>query len=350
MNNEQWYRLFRALAFQLNPETAHDLTLRALRVTHQIGLLKPLVSAPINAPKTVMGLTFSNAVGLAAGMDKNGDCIDAFGALGFGFIEVGTVTPRPQPGNPRPRLFRLPQARALINRLGFNNKGIDYLVNRLQRTRYAGIIGVNIGKNFDTPLENAAQDYIHCLRQAYPYANYVVVNISSPNTPGLRQLQAIDQLPALLAALKKEQLALANQHGAYKPLLVKIAPDLDEASITAMGKLFGEMKIDGVIATNTTIQRVGVEGLPAAEQTGGLSGAPVRERATDVIRQLAYSLNASADAPDSGIPIIGVGGIMSAEDAREKFEAGASLVQIFSGLIYRGPTLITEIAALRNVD
>ncbi len=331
------YSFIRSIFFSLDAETAHGLGLRAIRDAHRLGMLCLLAPRIKARPRTVMGLDFPNPVGLAAGMDKNGDYIDALGALGFGFIEIGTVTPRPQPGNPQPRLFRLPKANAIINRMGFNNKGVDYLVSSVKRSGYKGILGINIGKNFDTPIEKAADDYLTCLRKVYPYASYVAVNISSPNTKNLRQLQQSDELENLLAALKAEQKSLAGQHGKYVPLALKIAPDLDTEQVIAIADLLLKHGIDGVIATNTTIGREGVEGLPHADESGGLSGAPLRKKSTAVIRQLSLALQGK-------IPIIGVGGILNGLDAAEKIQAGASLVQIYTGLIYRGPELVAECA------
>jgi len=285
-----------------------------------------------------MGLEFPNPVGLAAGLDKNGEHIDSLAALGFGFIEVGTVTPRPQPGNPTPRLFRIPEARALVNRMGFNNDGVERLMDNVARARYRGILGINIGKNFDTPIERAADDYLYCLRKVHAAASYVVVNISSPNTANLRQLQQSDQLDRLLGTLTGENRKLAARHGRTVPLAVKIAPDLNAEELRQMAASFVRHRVDAVIATNTTISREGVEGLENAGEMGGLSGAPLKIRSTAVLRELARSL-------DDRIPIIGVGGIFAAADAREKLVAGASLVQLYSGLIYEGPGLVRRIAA-----
>jgi dihydroorotate dehydrogenase len=282
-----------------------------------------------------MGITFPNPVGLAAGLDKNGEHVDALAALGFGFIEVGTVTPRPQPGNPRPRLFRIPQACALVNRMGFNNLGVDRLVYNLSRARYRGILGVNIGKNFDTPIERAAADYVTCMRKIYALASYLVVNISSPNTANLRRLQGNDELDRLLATLKTEQQALFQASGRYVPLTVKIAPDLSEEQVEGIAHVLISHGTDGVIATNTTVARTGVEGLPHGDEIGGLSGAPLRERSTAVVRKLRAVLRGR-------IPIIGVGGILRGEEAVEKIAAGASLIQLYSGLIYTGPHLVFE--------
>jgi len=335
------YPLLRPLLFTLDPETAHHAALDALKSAHNLGLLCG-VRRPPDSPRMVMGLTFPNPVGLAAGMDKNGAYIDALAALGFGFIEIGTVTPRPQPGNPRPRMFRLPEAQGIINRLGFNNYGMDALIENVKRAKFRGILGINIGKNADTPIEHAANDYLTCLRKAYTHASYVTVNISSPNTQNLRQLQGGDELDALLTQLKAQQEALADLHGKYVPLAVKIAPDLDGGQIRQIAELLIKHRIDGVIATNTTLSREGVANLPHANEAGGLSGAPVREKSTAVIRQLAAAL-------DGALPIIGVGGILNGADAVEKIEAGASLVQFYSGMIYRGPELVGEvIEALRQ--
>ena len=335
------YSFIRPLLFSLDPETAHHLTLEALQVSHQTGLLKIFHKPPIDDPKKLMGLTFANPVGLAAGLDKNGEYIDALAALGFGFIEIGTVTPRPQPGNPKPRLFRLPQAKAIINRMGFNNLGVEALVENVKRAKFRGILGINIGKNFNTPIERAANDYLICLRRVYAHASYVVINISSPNTANLRQLQGSDELDALLAQLKSEQAILAELHGKYVPLVVKIAPDLDYEKIRQIAILLLNHRMDGVIATNTTLSRTGVEHLPLHTESGGLSGAPLGDRATTVIRELSAALHGE-------IPIIGVGGIMDGTHAAEKIQAGASLVQLYSGLIYRGTGLINECAATIN--
>lgn len=289
-----------------------------------------------------MGLTFPNPVGLAAGLDKDGAYIDGLAALGFGFIEIGTVTPRAQPGNPKPRMFRLPEAQALINRMGFNNGGVDAFVRNVQASRFyqeeRGILGLNIGKNADTPIERATDDYLYCLNKVYPYAAYVTVNISSPNTKNLRQLQQASEIDALLSALKMAQSRLADKHGRYVPLVLKIAPDLDDEQIDTIASALLRNRIDGVIATNTTITRDAVQGLTHANETGGLSGAPVRDLSTRVIRSLHQVLQGE-------IPIIGVGGILSGADASEKMAAGASLIQLYTGLIYRGPELVIECAS-----
>jgi dihydroorotate dehydrogenase len=337
------YRLLRPLLFQLDPERAHRLTLATLDAAHSLRLSPLIAPSLAPAPVQVMGLAFPNPVGLAAGLDKNAEHVDALATLGFGFIEVGTVTPRPQAGNPQPRLFRLPAARALINRLGFNNLGVDRLVHNLTRVKYRGVLGINIGKNFDTPIERATGDYVAAMRKAYPLASYLTINISSPNTRDLRQLQGESELPRLLAALKAEQQALAVSHARYVPLAVKIAPDLSDEQVGQVARLLLEYGIDGVIATNTTVSRVGVQGLSFAQEDGGLSGQPLREQATRVIRQLHAALG-------ERIPIIGVGGIMNAQDAKEKLAAGAKLLQLYTGLIYAGPRLVKDcVAALGSL-
>ncbi|MDX1569094.1 MAG: quinone-dependent dihydroorotate dehydrogenase [Xanthomonadales bacterium] len=331
------YGLARTALFRLPPEVAHDVALNSLRRAHALGLA-PLFSARVeNRPCTVFGLEFPNPVGLAAGLDKNGDYIEALGAMGFGFIEVGTVTPRPQPGNPKPRVFRIPQRHALINRLGFNNKGVDHLVERLRRCRNQGIVGVNIGKNKDTPNDRAVDDYVHCLRKVYVHSAYITINVSSPNTEGLRDLQSGSVLGGLLDALLDERDGLASHHGAYRPLLVKIAPDLSQSQVEELARLFSSRKPDGVIATNTTVDHGAVAGLPHGDEDGGLSGEPLMGPATDVLGQLRTVL-------DEDIPLIGVGGILQGADAARKREAGADLVQIYTGFIYRGPELIAECA------
>ena len=331
------YALLRPLLFALDGETSHNLTLKSLRVAHEFGLTR-LWRRPVAAPKTLMGLTFPNPVGLAAGLDKNGAHIDALASFGFGFIEIGTVTPRPQPGNPRPRLFRIPEARAIINRMGFNNDGLEPLIRNVERSRYQGILGINIGKNADTPIEHAADDYLICLTAVFPYASYVAVNISSPNTESLRDLQRADALDDLLGQLKARRDVLTAQHHRRVPLVLKIAPDLDGKEIAGVADLLLKHAIDGVIATNTTLARDTVADLPRGNEAGGLSGAPLRDRSNEVIRQLFQALHGR-------IPIIGVGGIINAEDARQKIDAGANLVQVYSGLIYRGPRLIPELVA-----
>jgi dihydroorotate dehydrogenase len=330
------YPLLRPLLFSLDAETAHEVTLKLLKAAQLSGLSKLVYPTLENKPVTVMGLDFKNPVGLAAGLDKNGDYIAALDALGFGFLEIGTATPRPQPGNPKPRLFRLPEHEAIINRMGFNNSGIDHLLTQAQQSGYSGILGINIGKNFDTPIENATADYLIGLRKVYSSASYITINISSPNTKNLRQLQQGDELKVLIATLKNEQLILQEEQGFYVPLAVKIAPDLSDEEISHIAKLLLEFEIDGVIATNTTISRDLIAGHPFAIEAGGLSGAPVKNQATHVLRVLASELN-------SQVAIIAAGGILSATDAQEKLAAGASLVQVYSGLIYRGPQLIADI-------
>lgn len=330
------YPLLRPLLFSLDPETAHEVTLHLLNVAQRLKLSSLLYPVLEDKPVNCMGLTFKNPVGLAAGMDKNGDYIDALAALGFGFIEIGTVTPRPQPGNPKPRLFRLPEHNAIINRMGFNNLGVNHLLDRVKRSRYEGILGINIGKNFDTPIADAGNDYLLGLRKAYPLASYVTINISSPNTQNLRQLQQGDDIKKLIASLKEEQLKLRQQHGRYVPLVLKIAPDLNDDEIRHIARLLLEYVVDGVIATNTTVARDTITGHKHAGEAGGLSGAPVKEKSTYVVRSLAAELNGR-------IPVIAAGGILSPEDAEEKLAAGASLVQLYSGLIYRGPELIADI-------
>lgn len=327
------YSLIRPLLFSLDPEMAHEITLKLLAATGKIGGRQPKKASDTTV--TVMGLDFPNRVGLAAGLDKNGVAVDGLARLGFGFLEVGTVTPRPQPGNPAPRLFRLPQQQAIINRMGFNNLGIDALIERLGQARYQGILGVNIGKNFDTPIEHAADDYLLCLDKAYPHADYVAINISSPNTKNLRQLQGAAELATLLTALKNRQQMLADRHSRYVPIALKIAPDLDADQIADIADALRRHRIDAVIATNTTLSREGVEQSPLAAEAGGLSGAPLFERSTAVVHALA-------DALAGEIPIIAAGGITTGARARAKLEAGATLVQIYSGLIYRGPALVQE--------
>ena len=329
------YELARPLLFALDPETAHELTISAMA---RIGRLLPSAT-PIKAtPVSVMGIEFPNRVGLAAGLDKNGEAIDGLARLGFGAIEIGTVTPQPQPGNPKPRMFRLPEVHGIINRMGFNNHGVDALVANVGAAKYRGVLGINIGKNFDTPIENAVDDYLACLEKVYPLAHYVTVNISSPNTKNLRALQGASELDGLLGPLKSAQARLADTHGRYVPLALKIAPDLDDAQITNITDALRRHRIDAVIATNTTIARDAVQGLRHGDEQGGLSGAPVREASTRVIRALAVHLAGE-------LPIIGVGGILGGRDAKEKLDAGASLVQLYSGLIYRGPALVRECVA-----
>lgn len=342
MSDKLLYALARPLLFSLDPETAHNLTLPALKNAAACGLTA-LAGKPAPDPRTLMGITFPNPVGLAAGLDKDGTYIDGLAALGFGFIEVGTVTPRAQPGNPKPRIFRLPQAHAVINRMGFNNGGVDAFVANVQASKFyqnkEGVLGLNIGKNADTPIERAADDYLHCLEKVYPYASYVTVNISSPNTKNLRQLQGGSELDALLSQLKEAQQRLADKHKRYVPIALKIAPDVDDEQVKSISAALLRHKMDAVIATNTTITRDAVKGLPHADETGGLSGAPVFTMSNEVIRALKAELG-------DALPIIGVGGILSGENARAKVDAGASLVQLYTGLIYRGPALVKECAAV----
>ena len=329
------YSLVRPLLFALDAEKAHQLTLQSLALLARLGLAPAAPPAPPACAREVMGLRFSNPVGLAAGLDKNGEYIDALARLGFGFIEIGTVTPRPQRGNPRPRLFRLPAARAVINRLGFNNGGADRLVDNVRRAAYRGVLGINIGKNADTPLDRAADDYVACLRKVYPHASYVAINISSPNTRDLRQLQEAGELDHLLGTIKSEQQRLADTHGRHVPIAVKIAPDLDARQIADIAGLLQRHRVEAVIATNTTTARDGVAGMAHAAETGGLSGAPLHSRATGVVGELSRALQGA-------IPVIAVGGILSGADAADKVIAGASLVQIYTGLVYRGPALVRE--------
>ncbi|MBU2966281.1 quinone-dependent dihydroorotate dehydrogenase [Amphritea sp. 2_MG-2023] len=329
------YQAARSLLFKLDPETAHDLSLNSLNLMASVGLNSLIRCKTLSQPVDVMGIKFPNPVGLAAGLDKNGIAIDGMAALGFGFVEVGTVTPRPQPGNPKPRLFRIPEHQAIINRMGFNNQGVDTLLKNIEKSRYDGILGINIGKNFDTAVENAIDDYLICMRKVYDKATYITVNVSSPNTPGLRSLQFGDSLNELLAALKTEQARLALLHGKYVPVAVKIAPDMSEEEFGLVAAALKSYEMDGVIATNTTLSRAGVEDSPVAQEAGGLSGVPVRNAATKAIRILSRELGGA-------LPIIGVGGITNGFDAAEKIEAGASLVQVYSGFIYRGPELIAE--------
>lgn len=330
------FDLARKALFMLPAETAHDLTLKTLASAEAFHLL-PSCGIPLpHKPVSVCGIDFPNPVGLAAGLDKNAECIDAFAALGFGFIEVGTVTPRPQPGNPQPRLFRLPSSQAIINRMGFNNHGVDVLVGNVRRARYQGVLGINIGKNKDTPNERALDDYLVCLRKVYELASYIAVNISSPNTPGLRTLQHGDALRNLLGGLKEEQESLGQATGKRVPLLVKISPDSTPAEVSDMADVLVEFEVDGVIATNTTAGRAGVEGMPHAGEQGGLSGAPLADLSRSVVAQLSRDLRGR-------LPIIGVGGICSSVDALAMREAGASLVQVYTGFIYRGPQLVRDI-------
>ncbi|PSU93180.1 quinone-dependent dihydroorotate dehydrogenase [Photobacterium kishitanii] len=330
------YRIARSAIFQLDAEKAHDLAIqnfsRFTGTPLDIFYRQHVPERPVE----VMGITFKNPVGLAAGLDKNGECIDAFGAMGFGFVEVGTVTPRPQSGNDKPRLFRLIPAEGIINRFGFNNLGVDNLVENVKKSTYDGVIGINIGKNKDTPIEKGAEDYLICMEKVYQYAGYIAVNISSPNTPGLRSLQYGEALDDLLSQLKQKQTELAEKHGKYVPLALKIAPDLDDQEIVQVCESLIRNNIDGVIGTNTTLDRTLVEGMDHCDEMGGLSGRPLQNKSTEVIRKMAIAL-------DGALPIIGVGGIDSAMAAREKMQAGAQLVQVYTGFIYHGPRLVKDI-------
>lgn len=327
------YPLARRILFNLDAETAHHLSLEVLSKLQAIGLRGK--AQPSGKSVRCMGLNFPNAVGLAAGLDKDGIAIDALGGLGFGAIEIGTLTPRPQPGNEAPRLFRIIEAEGIINRMGFNNGGIDAALPHAVQRRYKGILGINIGKNKVTPNENAVDDYLYCFRAAAAAADYIAVNFSSPNTPGLRELQSAEALRTLLAPLKDAQKELADKTGKYTPIAVKIAPDLGDEQLAAMADVFAELKMDGVIATNTTISRESVQGMAHATETGGLSGTPIRDMSTEIIRKLRGYL-------DPKIPIIGVGGITNGADAAEKISAGATLIQIYSGFIFRGPKLVHD--------
>src|SRR5688500_14039467 len=330
------YGLARPFLFTLDAERAHGLGLAALEAAYRSGMNPLLATKPAPLPTRAFGLTFANPVGLAAGLDKNGAHIDALLSLGFGFVEVGTVTPRPQAGNPKPRMFRLARHRAIINRLGFNNDGVDALVRNVERAqRKGGLLGINIGKNKDTPNESAADDYLHCLQRVYPLADYVTVNISSPNTAGLRELQEEQALRRLVATLREAQEKLGAQHGRRVPMLVKISPDLSDEDIDAAGRVLGDLGVDGLIATNTTVARIAIQGARWANEQGGLSGEPLMGRATAVLRRLRTRL------PEH-IPMIGVGGILHGADAATKMAAGANLVQVYTGLVYRGPALIAE--------
>ncbi len=330
--NPPFYPLLRKLLFLLPPEVAHTVALGALDWSPF--RMEPIVTG--EGPIEVMGLRFPNRLGLAAGLDKNGDHVNALGGLGFGFIEIGTVTPRPQAGNSRPRLFRLPEAQALINRMGFNNKGVDYLVERVQQRRYAGVLGINVGKNFSTPVERALDDYLIGLRKVFPVADYVTVNISSPNTPGLRDLQQVQALEGLLGPLKTAQQALQETHARTVPLAVKVAPDLAQENIEMMAEVFNRLEIDAVIATNTTLARDGVAGIRQSDEAGGLSGRPLFSQATAVTRAFRSALR-----PE--VALIAAGGVFTREDFLAKRAAGAELVQVYTGFIYRGPGIVREL-------
>ncbi len=328
------YPLLRSLLFSLPPEMSHHLSLMALQTLAQCQLLKaPTFKNKVSTK--IMAIDFPNPVGLAAGFDKNGDYLEGLQALGFGFIEIGTLTPKPQPGNPKPRLFRLKQDQALINRMGFNNKGIDYAIKKIQKSTFSGVLGINIGKNKETPLHQAIDDYLYCFRKAYTVADYITVNLSSPNTPGLRLLQSGEALQKLLSTLKKEQLILSEQHKKYTPLVIKVAPDLTKLDCLEMANQFIKYRVDGIIATNTTTQRYHIQNKFSHEQ-GGLSGAPLTQTATEVLSWLSEYLEGT-------IPIIGVGGIMSSEGAIQKMQQGASLIQLYTGFVFHGPALIKSI-------
>ncbi len=328
------YSLLRKVLFVTDPETAHALALEGLRLGHSVGAMGILCRS-VRQPVTVMGLEFPNPVGMAAGMDKNGDYIDALGSVGFGFIEVGTVTPRPQPGNPKPRVFRIEKANAMINRLGFNNKGVDHMVRQAKRRSFKGILGINIGKNFDTPNDKAIDDYLICMEKVYPHADYITINVSSPNTKNLRDLQDADQLDGLLGTLNNRRLELAGEHGKRVPLTVKVAPDLDSQQISDIAEVVVRSEFDGLIATNTTISREQVKGLRHANEQGGLSGAPVKDRANRVLAAFRAAL-------PKEIALIGTGGITDGADAAEKIRLGADLVQFYTGFVYRGPDLVAD--------
>ncbi|WP_105623528.1 quinone-dependent dihydroorotate dehydrogenase [Cronobacter malonaticus] len=331
-----YYPFVRKALFQLDPERAHELTFQQMRRITGTPLEALLHQKVPSKPVTCMGLTFKNPLGLAAGLDKNGECIDALGAMGFGSVEIGTVTPRPQPGNDKPRLFRLVEAEGLINRMGFNNLGVDNLVENVKKAHFDGVLGINIGKNKDTPVEQGKDDYLICMEKVFPYAGYIAINISSPNTPGLRSLQYGDALDDLLAAIKNQQQLLSQKHHKYVPVAVKIAPDLSLEELIQVADSLVRHNIDGVIATNTTLDRSLVQGMKYCDETGGLSGRPLQLKSTEIIRLLSQELQGR-------LPIIGVGGIDSVIAAREKMAAGASLIQIYSGFIFKGPPLVKEI-------
>lgn len=329
------YEMFRPLLFKFNPELIHELTLFGLRNLDRTRLIGLFGSNPPPCPTKLMGLDLPNPVGLAAGLDKNGESIKAFSSLGFGFIEVGTVTPKPQPGNPKPRLFRLIKQQAIINRMGFNNHGVDALITNIKKAKFDGVLGVNIGKNATTPIENAVDDYLICLEKLYPYASYIAVNISSPNTQNLRTLQNKEELTRLVGSLKEKQMSLQNSLGRYVPIAIKIAPDLTEEQIRETAEILLENQIDGVIATNTTIDKTSIEPNPLSTEAGGLSGTPLLNKSNQVLSILSKVLQ-------NKLPIIGVGGIVDGEHAKEKMQLGASAVQIYSGLIFKGPELIKD--------
>jgi len=331
------HNLAKKILFKFSPETAHAVTLNALEMLANLHLSSLFFGkSPFGKSIKIMGLDFKNPIGLAAGLDKNADCIDWLGALGFGFVEVGTITPRPQAGNPQPRLFRVPEANAIINRMGFNNKGVDYLLANVAQSRFKGILGINIGKNADTPLEKALDDYLICLKKVYVFADYITINLSSPNTPNLRKLQHGEELNRLLEHLKNAQSQLKIEHHKYVPLVLKIAPDLTDPEIEEIGTTLLKHQMDGVIATNTTSSRIGIEHLPISTETGGLSGAPVFEMSTQVVSKLSKVL-------EEKIPIIAAGGISNVEQAQAKLKAGASLIQIYTSFIYQGVPLVHDL-------
>jgi len=332
-----YYKALRQLLFQLSPEAAHTFTLKSLKTLEKCRLLRPALGRPIEYPIELMGLTLKNPIGLAAGLDKNGDYIDPLSRLGFGFLEIGTITPKKQRGNPKPRLYRLPQINALINRMGFNNKGVEHLVTQAKKAKYEGILGVNIGKNKTTDLNNAVNDYLHCLQKTYEIANYIVINVSSPNTPDLRKLQTEEYLPHLLTTLKQEQNKLSKTHKKYVPLVIKIAPELREPDIETLAKLIKKTSIDGIISTNTTVDKTQIPDIPHAKEQGGISGKPLMLKSTKVLKSLVEEL-------PSKYPIIASGGVMSPEDAVKKIQAGAQAVQLYTGLIYEGPGLVKKCA------
>lgn len=335
-----FFSLSQKLMFQLDPERAHEMAISFLKNTANTPLACAYAQTLPNKPVNVMGIDFKNPVGLAAGLDKNGECVDAFDKMGFGFVEVGTVTPRAQDGNEKPRIFRLKEQQAIINRMGFNNHGVDYLVHNVSNRQSNGVLGINIGKNFDTPVENGKDDYLICMDKVYQHASYITVNISSPNTPGLRSLQYGEALDDLLKSLKEKQAALASLHNKQVPLLLKIAPDLSHEEVVQIADSLVRHKVDGVIATNTTLSREGVENSTYGNEAGGLSGRPVADKSTQVVKLLNQEINGQ-------LPIIGVGGIDSAAAGAEKFAAGASLVQVYSGFIYHGPKLIKDLVNAR---
>ena len=336
------YGLARPFLFCLDAERAHDIGLKGIETAYRTGLGGLFASKPAPLPTRVFGIDFPNPVGLAAGLDKNGAYIDALASLGFGFIEIGTTTPRPQSGNPKPRMWRLPEHTAVINRLGFNNEGVDALLRNVERARFGGVLGINIGKNKDTPNDRAVDDYLFCLERVYARATYITVNISSPNTQGLRDLQEEETLKRFVGTLREAQERLAAQHGSRKPMLLKIAPDLSEAELDGISAVLREARVDGVICTNTTIDRAAVTGAPHAQETGGLSGKPLFAKATSILRGMKQRLGDS-------VPLIGVGGITDGAAAAEKMGAGASLVQFYTGMVYRGPALIGEcVEAIRG--